>query len=158
MQPGLRTGLLLHDDDLWPEHLILTGASPVSTAVCMTRDALSSLHVSPQVSEFTSKVMRDSINHFEGKLGETHHVNSVAEIMSWAKHYGLEQIITPYAPVGPNADLLRVLRLTAGAPQVRRITRYFDQCAWPHATAGFFRYRTHIPKILRQIQRDPTLP
>ncbi|WP_415403384.1 hypothetical protein [Tateyamaria sp. SN3-11] len=60
--------------------------------------------------------------------------------------------MTPYAPVGPAADVLHRLSLTEDAPALHQIRRDYDSAAWPHATHGFFRFKDKIPKLLGQMQ------
>ena len=155
MDPGLRTGLLLHDDDLAPLFLLDAGLVPVTTAFIQTRAALSPLHVAPHVMEYAKAAGRDTSERLSGQLGPVVGCQKVEDIVAWSKLHDLEQIVTPYAPVGPNADMLRVLALTPGTPSVRRITRRYDRNAWPHATAGFFRFKERIPRLLDQLQNAP---
>ena len=157
MEPGLRTGLLLHDDDLSPGFLLDSGLAPETTATIVTRSGLSPLQMSPHVSAFAEAAAEDACARHKDRLGPVVHATSVTEIAKWAQEFELEQIVTPYAPVGPNADMLRILRLTPGVPRLNRITRRYDRSAWPHATAGFFRFRDRIPKLLAQLGTPPGL-
>lgn len=155
MEPGLRTGLLLHDDDLAPDFILDAGLVPDTTAVVQTREALSPLHMSDQVVKFSASATQDTISRLSGKLGPCLEAQQVNDLAKWAKDFDLQQIVTPYAPVGPNADMLRMLSLMPFVPPVRRITRRYDRNAWPHATAGFFRFRKRIPKLIDQLQNAP---
>lgn len=155
MQPGLRTGLLLHDDDVSPDFLLDAGLVPDATAFIETRSALSPLHPAEHVSAFARNAAQDTAERLFGQLGTCLHAEQVGDLARWAKDQRLEQIVTPYAPVGPNADMLRVLSLSPGVPPVRRITRRYDRNAWPHATAGFFRFKEKIPRLIAQIQNAP---
>ncbi|MEL7216615.1 MAG: hypothetical protein AAGJ96_11875, partial [Pseudomonadota bacterium] len=66
------------------------------------------------------------------------------------------QIVTPYAPVGPAANVLTRLAQSDGAPPLRRIRRAYDSAAWPHATHGFFRFKDVIPDLLELTRPDGT--
>lgn len=147
-EPGLRTGLILHDEDLSPGY-VLDRIAPEATAVITTRDALSPLAVAPHVTQFAAEAMADVIARFGSRLGRVAHVEAKAQaIAQWAQDEGLEQIVTPVAPVGPAADVLGALGRMADAPPVHAIRRDYDSRAWPHATHGFFRFKDKIPALL----------
>jgi deoxyribodipyrimidine photo-lyase len=78
-------------------------------------------------------------------------LHSVEDVSAWAQEHGLDQIITPHATVGPVRSLLNRAR-KAGAP-LTQIRREIDTTAWPLATAGFFKFRKHIPDLLDQFAR-----
>ena len=65
-----------------------------------------------------------------------------------AQAAGAEQIVTPYAPVGPVADNLSNI---LGIP-VRQVLRAYDARAWPLATKGFFRFKGNIPDLLAPLR------
>jgi deoxyribodipyrimidine photo-lyase len=151
MEPRLRTGLLLHDDDLAPGHLLEAGLEPVATAFTITRKALSPLEVSQQVLTFAKGAQADVEGRWGPRLGTIAHLDGAAAIAAWAKEHGLEQIVTPYAPTGPNADLMVAIGMAPETPPVRRIMRSYDRAAWPNATGGFFKFKDKIPKLIGQL-------
>jgi deoxyribodipyrimidine photo-lyase len=74
-----------------------------------------------------------------------------AALIAQTRATGAEQIITPYAPIGPVADALtRIAPILAaeGVPLVQ-VRRAWDENFWPHATKGFFPFKENIPKILK---------
>lgn len=156
MQLGLKTGLLIHDDDLSPDVLINSGLQPEATAFFSTKDALSPLGVAPHVSAFARSGLASTVARLAESLGPVSPLTSAADIAAWAQDHKLEQIVTPYAPVGPNADLLRKLSQIPGAPPLRRIMRFYDRSAWPHASASFARFKARIPKLIQQLDNDPS--
>lgn len=152
IRPGVRTGLLLHDDDLSPGYLLDAGLSPVATALVTTRKGLSPLKIAPHVETFAKAAAEDMATRFAERLGSIARPAATAEALTeWAAQEGLEQIVTPYAPVGPNADLMACLAATEGAPSLVRIRRDYDSAAWPHATHGFFRFKEKIPTLLDEM-------
>ena len=71
----------------------------------------------------------------------------------WAAAAGASQIATAYVTCGP----LRAW-LDQAAPSLAKagITfcewrREWDSAIWPHATAGFFKVKQNIPRILEQV-------
>jgi len=151
--PSDRTGLILHDDDLSPGYLLDSGIRPVATAIITTRAGLSPLEMAPHVTAFAQGAAEDVVDRFGARLGDTSHVDANAEALRiWAAEAGVDQIVTPYAPVGPAAELLRASAVADGVPPVRHVRRAYDSAAWPHATHGFFRFKDKIPKLLGQLR------
>jgi len=148
-----RTGLILHEDDLSPGFVLDQGITPIATAVVSARSGLSPLTVAPHVTEFAARAAADTVARFGARLGAVSHIDgSPQDLGAWARDAGLAQIVTPYAPVGPAADLLAALSRAEGAPPLRRLRRAHDSAAWPHATHGFFRFREKIPELLGQMR------
>jgi deoxyribodipyrimidine photo-lyase len=146
-----RSGVLLHEDDLSPAYLFETGLAPVSQIRLQTTSARSPLAVSPQVTAFVSAALEDAATRWRDRSGEdAGHHDQVDAIADWARASRLEQIVTPYAPVGPTAEALDKLD-AALAPHgiaLIRPLRPYDERAWPHATHGFFRFKDQIPSLL----------
>ena len=69
-------------------------------------------------------------------------------LMNWAREEKLDQIVTPFAPVGPVADQVRRFAARDGAPGVVTVMRETDRAAWPRATRGFFAFKKSIPELL----------
>ena len=75
------------------------------------------------------------------------------KLIAKAREAGAEQIVTPYAPVGPVADGLgsiAPLLASEGVPLIQ-VRRAWDEKFWPHATKGFFPFKERIPKILKEM-------
>jgi deoxyribodipyrimidine photo-lyase len=71
-------------------------------------------------------------------------------LLAIASAAGARQIITPYAPIGPDADALAAVMPmldAAGLPLVP-VRRGWDSAFWPHATKGFFAFKEQIPRLL----------
>jgi deoxyribodipyrimidine photo-lyase len=71
-------------------------------------------------------------------------------IVAWGRENGLSQIVTAFAPVGPVADRLRLMADACAAAGIRfvAVRRDWDSRAFPHATRGFFQFKSHIPGLL----------
>ena len=148
--PGLRTGLLLHPDDLSPGFFLDRMPAPVAAARMSHRRDLSPLAVAPMVTEWEEAAARDMTARWADRLGDIPRIDDVA---GWARAHDLEQIVTPYAPVGPEADaLVRAERDLGPGIRLVRLRRAFDDAAWPHATHGFFRFRERIPELVGRIR------
>ncbi len=140
-------GLLLHEDDLHPESLAI-GAD--IKGVCALRPSPVG-DVQGLAMRFGDGALQDALARAGGAFGApAEQATSPAGVITWAKTLGVRQVITPYAPVGLNAWALAELAqaLWREGVQLSMIRRPFDERAWPHARAGFFRFRERIPDLL----------
>jgi deoxyribodipyrimidine photo-lyase len=73
-----------------------------------------------------------------------------ADLARWAARAGARQIVTPYVPTGPLRDWLDEARpaLAQAGITLAEWQRDWDRLIWPHATAGFFKVKKQIPRIL----------
>jgi len=147
VDPGLRTGLVLHEDDLSPGFVLDRVPAPEAIAVISGVEGRSPLAVSPRVLGFTEGAIADGL----ARLGAIAPVSRPADLVAWAREAGVEQVVTPWAPVGPVRDRLEAAR-AAGLP-LRMILRASDAAAWPHATKGFFKFKERIPTLVERLQQ-----
>lgn len=71
-------------------------------------------------------------------------------LIAMAEGAGVRQILVPYAPVGPVADVLASMRpaLAARGLALVQVRREWDSRFWPHAGKGFFAFRKVMPTVL----------
>jgi deoxyribodipyrimidine photo-lyase len=154
VQPGLRTGVLLHEDDLSPKFLLdALQSPPVAAAALLSPKRRSPRQVSEKVITFVEHAAADTLHRWQDRLGDSGPVTgSVDKIAEWAVAQELEQVVTPFAPVGPAGSSLRSLRkrLDKDDIAVVEVRRAWDSAAWPHATHGFFRFKKEIPGLLAE--------
>ncbi len=127
--PAGPVALLIHLDDLHPESLPLD-------SVQITRIGGLLAHApgaSDAVRAADAAAMADALArggaHFACPAGPAD--------AGWS---GDLPVVSAWAPIGPSAAAL-----PAGVLQLRRT---WDEASWPHATRGFFKMRTAIPRIL----------
>lgn len=137
--PGDRVGLLLHSDDLGAPFLERLGITPAATAYLDCAHAQSPWATAPMVTEFRTALARDL-------WPEAQMLRDDAALGAWAQEHNLDIIITPHAPAGAVRAAFRRLRKN-GLP-LSEIRREIDSTAWPLATAGFFKFKAHIPDLL----------
>lgn len=148
---ALRTGFLLHADDLSPGY-ILDHLTPAAAARLEVENGFSPLMPTPHVGAFRATATQDVVSRWSGTLGtQPPTVRHTDDIIQWAKNHDLRQIVAAYAPVGPIADALRHLRQHPSAPPVVLLRRTYDDAAWPSATKGFFAFRKQIPALLKRV-------
>ncbi|MEM9974431.1 MAG: FAD-binding domain-containing protein [Pseudomonadota bacterium] len=153
MEPGRKTGLLLTEEDLSPGFL-LDAIAPEATFVLTGTPGRSPLMVSDAVSAFTEGAIADCLARFGGRLGDVAGPSTdFAEAEAWARKGGFEQIVVPYAPVGPASEAVSALtRALVGDIPVRRVMRPYDAMCWPFATAGFFKFKEKIPRLIGDLK------
>ncbi|WP_342777621.1 FAD-binding domain-containing protein [Sulfitobacter sabulilitoris] len=147
--PGLRTGFILHTDDLSPAFILDRGIAPVATLPVDAASTQSPLHPAPHRAAFHHAALQDVTTRWAERLGDVAPVAGDAQaVADWAAGAGIDQIVMAHAPVGPNADLLARMADHPDMPPVTAVRRDFDSRAWPHATKGFFPFKKHIPDLL----------
>ena len=138
--PADRVGLLLHSDDIGAPFLDALGISPVTTAYLDATAAQSPWKTAMMVTDFRHALLRDVAPNAVV-------LEDGAALDTWAAAHQLDHIITPHAPVGNMRSTLRRLRKSGNVP-ITEVRREIDSAAWPLATAGFFKFRKHIPDLL----------
>ena len=130
--PSGPVALLLHLDDLHPESLPLGAAKVVRIGGLLAHAP----GATERVRQADAQAMADAITRAAQCFGC--HAGPAAP--GW--HGGLP-VVTAWAPLGPSAAAL-----PAGCLRVRRP---WDELTWPRATSGYFKMRTAIPAILRDL-------
>ncbi|MEJ6389145.1 FAD-binding domain-containing protein [Gymnodinialimonas ulvae] len=155
VQPGLRTGILLHEDDLSPKFLLeALPDAPVAAAALLSPARRSPGTVSAKILGFVDQAAADTVDRWQDRFGARGPIEtSVDKIAEWAVTQGLEQVAAPFAPVGPAGSSLRSLRkrLDAEGITLTEVRRTWDNAAWPHATHGFFRFKKTIPDLVAKL-------
>ena len=151
-QPGKPTALLITDEDGRLEDFDLSALDIRTVATLTTSHLRSPLSVSGLVSAFEAGAMADAALRI-GVAPVGLHASDSAALAKWASAAGATQIATPYVTTGPLRDFM-----VEAAPYFARaeITlcewrRDWDAAIWPHATAGFFKVKQNIPRILEQV-------
>jgi len=149
-------GLLITEEDGWPESLDLPGGPVSVLGLTMTEDR-SPLTVGDQALSFAENAMQDTLDRASRHFGcETVQANGPdwrSSLSGWARQHGLRKIVTAYAPVGPVAQRLSAVTHDLEAAGIRLVQtrRPFDEICWPHATKGFFALKKKIPGILASL-------
>ncbi len=149
--PARRTGFLLHEEDLSPG-FFLNMVDPVACGVLKPQTKFGPLESAPHIAGFRSAALDDVTTRWGDRLGPQTPLTSDEDIQNWVKAQNLEQIVTPYAPVGPVATLLAQASRKDDATPIIQLMRPYDRMAWPHATRGFFPFKKKLPTFIADIQ------
>jgi deoxyribodipyrimidine photo-lyase len=147
--PDAPSGLFVHTEDLcaediaWPAPVrAIGGPSEIDGDPADTKRA------------YANASLADGLARAAAQFGQPARRLAVDDlpraIVAWAQENGLSQIVTPFAPVGPVADRLHMMAEACAAAGIRfvPVRRAWDSRAFPHATRGFFQFKTHIPGLL----------
>jgi deoxyribodipyrimidine photo-lyase len=144
--------LLMTPEDLHPESVFGASTKIISTGVLRDPETLWGNNARAFVEAATEDAVERVGQAF--KCPTTVLCNfDTAALIAQARAAGAEQIITPYAPIGPVADALTRIApiLAAEGVPLGQIRRAWDGNFWPLATKGFFPFKEHIPKILKDM-------
>ncbi|MDB4111964.1 deoxyribodipyrimidine photolyase [Yoonia sp.] len=150
-QTDLPTVLLITDEDCLIEdfdhaHLDLQCAATLSCS-----HLRSPLQVSEHVYAFETGALADAA--LRSNLDMMHLKATEPSVLAdWAAKAGAKQILTPYVTHGPLRDWFNLAEpyLVERGVTLCEQRRAWDEAIWPHATAGFFKVRKQIPRILEQ--------
>ncbi len=146
--PNLRTGMILHCDDLSIGGAV-EGLAIQSHVALDALSGLSPLNVAPHLPAFQHGCLADTQHRWADRLGANGGVvTDITGLRHWVATQNLEQIVTPYAPVGPVAEMLSSLADDPSIPPLVQVRRASDEAAWPKATKGFFPFKSNIPALL----------
>ena len=145
---NLRTGLLIHDDDL-DLSPVIKGLKIEGTVAVNNLERISPWSCAKSVHTFVNSLIEDVSTRYKDKIGLVNFTSNPNEIGTWYQENEIEQIVVAYAPTGPNALLIKTL-IEKGL-NVVQITKDYDQSAWPHATHGFFRFKEKIPALINKL-------
>lgn len=150
-QPGQPTALLITDEDCRVEDFDLAAYDIRTTAMLRASHLRSPLSVSDLVQRFEDGALADAAKR-SGFAATAMRADDPASLAKWATSAGAIQIATPYITRGPLRDWL-----DEAAPALAKTgvtlcewRRDWDTAIWPHATAGFFKVKQNIPRILDQ--------
>lgn len=152
---GLRTGLLLTDEDLSPQSWPSGTEGVVALAGLCSVDLRSPIAAGEVARAFSLGAVEDGLSRAGAMLNLTPQrlddEDWVRSLVDWAKAEGLQQIVTAYAPQGPVSERLAAAfrKLEPMGVHLAVVQRPWDETAWPLATKGFFQFRDVIPKLAR---------
>ena len=150
--PGRPTALLITDEDCRVEDFGLAGYDIRTVATISTGHLRSPLPVADLVAQFEADALADAALRVRASPVLLHAADP-AVLAKWAADAGATQIATPYITCGPLKDWLDDAAPSLAAQGIRfcEWRRDWDSAIWPHATAGFFKVRQQIPRILEQV-------
>ena len=150
--PARPTGLLITLEDCLPETLGLT-AQEVQNAATLQ---ISPPNADDAVTEFDTAALSDAAARAKSAglpHAEPLNADDPASLVNWATGSGVTQIATAYVPIGPTRDWLdrAAPALTDAGIALTEVRRDWDAAVWPLATAGFFKVKKQIPRLISEL-------
>ncbi len=151
--------LLLHDEDLSPEDW-LTQDRLAGIIVLNSANTRSPSEMGSEALKFNEEALQDATKRLQQRwqlddqqIIECASPAHLAQLLDGHQVFAKAPIVHAWISVGPTRDAL-----TAPATQLRRqgiilqsVLSEWDELAWPHATRGFFQFRTRIPQLLNEL-------
>ncbi len=141
--------ILLTEEDCHPESWGVELQSAVGYRTLFGSHLRSQRPVSAQVSRFEAEALTGTARRL-GVQAEEMVASDPAALVRWVARNGARQIVTGYLAQGPLCDWFNRAQplLDAEGITLSEIRRPWDSAVWPHATAGFFKVKKKIPRIL----------
>ncbi|MDR9395711.1 MAG: FAD-binding domain-containing protein [Roseovarius sp.] len=149
--PDAPTALLLTEEDCRIEDFTPRSLDIRAAATLTASHLRSPREVSDDVGDFEAGALADAAAR-AGVTTTPMRAGVPADLARWADRAGARQIVTPYAPAGPLRDWLdqATPALEDAGITLTEWRRDWDAAIWPHATAGFFKVKKQIPRILTE--------
>jgi len=150
--PGRPTALLITDEDCRVEDFDLAALDIRTIATLASSHIRSPLPVPDLVAQFEAEALANAARRV-GIASLAMQVADPTALAKWAAAVGATQIATAYVTRGPLRDWLdqAAPALDAAGITLCEWRRDWDTAIWPHATAGFFKVKQNIPRILEQV-------
>lgn len=151
-ETGRPTALLITDEDCCLEDFDLAALDLRCAATLAGSHLRSSLEVAEAVTAFEAGALADAAARAR-VAAEPLRAEHPRRVLEWAVAAGVTQIVTPYVTRGPLHDWLQAARPLLATQGIRLAEwqRAWDAAIWPHATAGFFKVKQQIPRIVQEI-------
>ncbi len=149
---GQPTALLITDEDGLVEEFDLPSLAIVSCATLSATHLRSPGTVAGAVAMFDEGALADAARR-AGQAPVRLHAGPGSDLARWAAEAGASQIVTPYVAQGPVRDWLVEAQpaLAARGIALCEWRRDWDSAIWPHATAGFFKVKQQMPRLLAEL-------
>lgn len=151
-QAGCPTVLLLTDEDCRPEDFDLAALDIRAVASLHTSGLRSPLPVADRIARFEAEALADTARRIAADP-QALTAHDPAALARWAASAGARQIATPYITTGPLRDWMDAAdpALQAKDISLTEFQRPWDKAIWPHATAGFFKVKQQIPRLMETL-------
>lgn len=153
-RPDLPTALLITEEDCCPEDFPFSALNLRAAATLSASHLRSPRPVADAVARFEASALDDAATRACGAGLATEverlRAGGPAGLAVWAASRGVQQIATPYVARGPLRDWLdeATPHLAAAGIVLAEWRRDWDEALWPHATAGFFKVKQQIPRLM----------
>ncbi|MFT6775989.1 MAG: deoxyribodipyrimidine photo-lyase [Paracoccaceae bacterium] len=148
-RPGPPTALLITEDGCRVAAFDLAGLDLRAVATPHASHLRFARPMAEGVARFEAGALADAAARAGGAVTALR-AGAPADLADWARRAGATRIAAAYTPECPARDWLRAAapHLAAHGIAYAEWRRDWDAAIWPHATAGFFKVKRQIPRIL----------
>lgn len=153
--PALESAVLLTEEDCRLEDFAAHFLNVKGAAALAASALRSPRSVSDTVTRAEEEALADAAER-SGFACSLLRAGDRASFLAWIDRLAVKQVVTPFVPQGPLRDWLLACEpaLSARGIVICEWQRPFDRLVWPHASAGFFKVKEHIPSLLRAFQQS----
>ncbi|MGF1553274.1 MAG: FAD-binding domain-containing protein [Paracoccaceae bacterium] len=147
------TGLLLTTEDLGVETMALR-REPAAVATLRLTEKRSDEGAAEHVVAFDRAALADAAARAGAPDAPAIETGASADdLVDWARSAGVRRIATGFVHAGWVRDWLNgaALTLSRAGVSVEEMRRPWDEAFHPHATAGFFKVKKEIPRVLSDL-------
>ncbi|MEM6384920.1 MAG: FAD-binding domain-containing protein [Pseudomonadota bacterium] len=153
LDPAHKTAVLITEEDCHPESWGLEIGAETAVTTLQSSHLQSERPVADCVARFEADALADVSDRL-GVPTDTLVAGDPRNLLNWAKAHGASQVVTGYIPEGPLRDWIRPAEEMFQQENILFVEhrRAWDEAIWPLATAGFFKVKKQIPRILRDLE------
>ncbi len=150
-----RLGLLILGDDLYLENSPLAAHAIQAIAGGWPSELAETHRLSQAVSAFNTKALEDAgaraAKHFNAAYTPLGSSDWRAALHAWYAQNKLNGILVMAPATGPWKSLLEDYHKTHPEQPIHFARRAWDTALWPHARAGFFKFKSKLPALLGEL-------
>lgn len=146
-----KLGLLVHEDDLSSVRWIQQEYPIESIAGFLPSKAYHQSGISDKVIDFRERCLRST-------LPDSTRIHRSAETLAdWARSEKLDAVMMAEPSVGIWNSVLPEVEAALNQHGIRtyKPRHWWDSHLYPHARAGFFRFKKAVPAVLEKLYKDP---
>ena len=156
IEPGPRSGLLLTTEDLTPERSELRELPFASIAGGLPGSVFD--HAAPRIHQFNADALDDGLRRAASSF-EVHTSRLpdgpeyTSAVTAWARSADLDRVVAFAPQIGPWIEPFERLATELRSVDIELVLhrRAWDRDLFPHATAGYFKFKKAIPAVLRAL-------
>ena len=143
-----RVGVLLQEDDLSALDWLGERADVVASVGCIPQEIYAQHRIEPAVFDFRHACMVDAL----ASKGTVY--TQLPEVVQWAREQALDTLLVAEPPIGLWTDLLPQLEDLLRQLGIQLVVQrhWWDEHFYPHARAGFFRFKKAIPAAIDRLR------
>ena len=142
-----RVGLLLHEEDLSARNWLGEQVTVRATAGFIPQQSYQTQRIAQSVFDFRHNCLCDAL---DGR-GEVY--TQIDAVVAWAEHANIDVLLMAEPSIGIWNQVLAELQHALRNKEIQLVCQrpWWDDHFYPHAQAGFFRFKKAIPAAIEQL-------